>query len=306
MAVTIDEALVATAETDAIDFKKEFNPAVDGEWCELLKDVLAMGNSGGGVIIIGVDSAGNTVGIDSAISKKMDPAVIGDKIRKYTAGNDPRCSVRIETRGSGTVLVLAIDASITPVAFEKAGTYEVGAKPKCAFNAGSFYFRHNTRSEPGTTEDVAAAIEREVNRRREEWLGNIRQVMEAPPGSKVTFGEHSQASFGGSATTSVRLTNDATAASIAYRSRDATHPFRFNALRAEVTKRLPSGTTMSAGDLLAIRRAFQVDRNPNWADVGKYGPTQYSNAFADWLVDQCSRDPRFGAKAKMKARREGR
>ena len=48
MAVTLDEALLATAETDEIDFKKEFDPSVDGEWCELLKDILAMGNSGGG------------------------------------------------------------------------------------------------------------------------------------------------------------------------------------------------------------------------------------------------------------------
>lgn len=304
MTVTLDEALQATAETDAIDFKKEFNPSIEGEWCEILKDILAMGNSGGGAIVIGVDSDGYTVGVEPTIGKQVDPANIGDKIRKYTSGNDPRCSASIAKRASEAVLVILVDACMTPVAFEKAGTYNVGAKPKCAFNAGTFYFRHNTRSEPGTTEDIAAAIEREVKRRREEWLGNIRQVMEAPPGSKITFRD--RVAFEGSATTSVRLTNDANAAPLAYRSRDLTHPFRFNALRSEVTKRLPAGGSMSTGDLLAIRRAYQADQNPNWADVGRYGPTQYSQAFADWLVEQCSRDPRFGAKAKMKARREGR
>jgi len=37
----------------------------------------------------------------------------------------------------------------------------------------------------------------------------------------------------------VRLSNDPDAARVAYRSRDVTHPYRFNALLAEVNKRLP-------------------------------------------------------------------
>jgi hypothetical protein len=48
MTISLENTLASTAETDRVDFKREFNPGVEGEWCEILKDILAMGNSGGG------------------------------------------------------------------------------------------------------------------------------------------------------------------------------------------------------------------------------------------------------------------
>jgi hypothetical protein len=194
----------------------------------------------------------------------------------------------------------------TPVAFEKAGTYMVGQKPKCAFHEGTFYFRHNTKSEPATTEDIARAIEREVDRRRAEWLTNIRQVMEAPAGSEVAINPKAIAIGNSTDARAVRLSNDPDAARVAYRSRDITHPYRFKALLAEVNKRLPAGIEIRSGDLQAVRRAYQIDSQPNWVDIAKYASKQYSEAFVGWLVEQFSRDPRFGAKARAKAKREGR
>lgn len=55
MAIALDEAVAASAETDAMDFKAVFEAAVPGAWCELVKDTVAIGNSGGGAIVIGVD-----------------------------------------------------------------------------------------------------------------------------------------------------------------------------------------------------------------------------------------------------------
>lgn len=55
MAIALDEAVAASAETDAMDFKAAFEAAVPGAWCELVKDMVAIGNSGGGAIVIGVD-----------------------------------------------------------------------------------------------------------------------------------------------------------------------------------------------------------------------------------------------------------
>lgn len=55
MAIALDEAAAASAETDAMDFKAVFEAAVPGAWCELVKDMVAIGNSGGGAIVIGVD-----------------------------------------------------------------------------------------------------------------------------------------------------------------------------------------------------------------------------------------------------------
>lgn len=49
----INAYLDAECETAQVDFKAGFGPNSNQEWCELLKDVVAMANSGGGCIIIG-------------------------------------------------------------------------------------------------------------------------------------------------------------------------------------------------------------------------------------------------------------
>jgi hypothetical protein len=306
MAELLEKALAARTETDAIDFKREFNPGFDGDWCELVKDVVAIGNSGGGAIVVGVDRAGVTVGVEAGLAKTLDPATVGDKLRKYTGGSHPRCTVSLGQRDSSTVLVLLIGECVSPVAFERAGTYLAGERPKCAFHEGTFYFRHNTKSEPGLTEDIEAAIERQIERHRQEWVENIRRVMEAPAGSVVSVTSLPITVTGRSQGLAARLTNEAGATPIAYRSRDDSHPYRFKELHSVVGKRLPPGISLSTGDLFAIRRAYNVHANPNWADVSKHAPTQYSDAFADWLVENCSRDPRFAAKTRAKARREGK
>lgn len=303
----MQKAIEATAETDDIDFKREFDPAFEGDWCELIKDIVAIGNSGGGAVVIGVDRAGSTVGVDPGLARKLDPAAVGDKIRKYTGGCEPRCTVHSGSRGGGLVIVIQIDGTRVPVAFEKAGTYNNKAgKPVCAFRDGSFYFRHNTKSEPGTTEDLEQAIEREVSLRRDEWLGNIRRVMEAPTGASVVIGRMPLVASELEAAMPIRLSDSPDATPVAYRSRDETHPHRLKDLVADINRRLPAGSKVTIGDIQKVRRAYGADTNPNWTDIAKHGSTQYSSAFADWLVENFTRDARFAAKAKLKARREGK
>ena len=304
--VTVDVALTATAERESIDFKREFDPAFEGDWCELLKDIAAIGNSGGGAVVIGVDNSGSTVGVEPGLLKKLDPAVVGDKVRKYTGGCEPRCTVHAGARGDGTVLIVMVEATTVPVAFEKAGTYNKAGKPMVAFQNGTFYFRHNTKIEPGTTEDLEQVIAREVARRRDEWLGNIRRVMDAPTGASVVIGLTPYATSQVEGAKPIRLSDSPDATPFAYRSRDESHPFRLTELVTEVSRRLPASVKVTTGDIQKVRRAYDADRNPNWTDIAKHGSTQYSAPFADWLVDNFARDPRFAAKAKLKARREGK
>lgn len=54
MELILDKALTATSENESIDFKRSFNPASTEEWLEIIKDIVAMANSGGGIILIGV------------------------------------------------------------------------------------------------------------------------------------------------------------------------------------------------------------------------------------------------------------
>lgn len=54
----IERALAAKRESKYIEFKDNLDPNSPGDWCEIVKDIVAMANSGGGVIVFGLDSSG--------------------------------------------------------------------------------------------------------------------------------------------------------------------------------------------------------------------------------------------------------
>lgn len=49
MSKLVDKGLKAKRESKHVDFKSSFDEESPGEWCELVKDIVAMANSGGGV-----------------------------------------------------------------------------------------------------------------------------------------------------------------------------------------------------------------------------------------------------------------
>jgi predicted HTH transcriptional regulator len=80
----VTKALAARRESKAVEFKSEFNPASRGAWCEILKDILAIANSGGGVIAFGIEGAGRPTGADLSNVLGLDPAEVTDKVHAYT------------------------------------------------------------------------------------------------------------------------------------------------------------------------------------------------------------------------------
>jgi predicted HTH transcriptional regulator len=74
------EAQDASAESAAIDFKGRFDLNAKGDWCELIKDIVAMTNSGGGSILFGLDDDGQPTGLDSTEILRCDPADITNKL----------------------------------------------------------------------------------------------------------------------------------------------------------------------------------------------------------------------------------
>src|SRR6476646_6474655 len=84
MSKLVDKGLKAKRESKHVDFKSHFDPESTGEWCELVKDIVAMANSGGGVIVIGLDNGGAPSNEDVKAVLELDHAKYVDKIRKYT------------------------------------------------------------------------------------------------------------------------------------------------------------------------------------------------------------------------------
>ena len=83
----LDRAREAKRESKYVDFKEQFDPRVEGEWIELIKDFVAMANSGGGVVVVGIRNDGSASGADLRPILELDAAKIADKLVRYVAEN---------------------------------------------------------------------------------------------------------------------------------------------------------------------------------------------------------------------------
>jgi predicted HTH transcriptional regulator len=153
------------AETAAVDFKSSFNPSEKGEFLEVLKDILAMANSGGGVIIFGLSNDGAPSGADLNGVASLDPARITDATYKYTDCQFQDFELHRIRKGHNELWAIVVGAASVPLVFSQTGNYqESTGKQKNAFLGGSVYFRHGAKSETGNSEDLRFFLERRWSR----------------------------------------------------------------------------------------------------------------------------------------------
>ncbi len=277
-------------ETPELDFKQSFDPKLTGEWCELLKDLIAMANSGGGAIVIGATDDGNPSLFDVGSLSKLDPATVADKIRSYVGRDFADFRLRDCRRHDRSAYAILVGGARLPFVFLNPGTYEQGGKTKVAFARGSMVFRHGAKSEPATTDDIRESFERELTRVRAAWLENIRKVVEAPEGSQVVVVDKIATAAAGEA---VRLTHDPNAPLVRAIDPNETHPYRQKELVARLKKELPQGLTVTAYDIQAVRASHKLDEEPSYVYKPKFGSRQYSEALALWILEQVNKDAGF-------------
>jgi len=82
--LTLDKVKEAKRESKYLDFKEKFDINQTQDWCEIIKDIIAMANSGGGCILIGARNDSTPSGWDVTPLLHLDPAQITDKIARYT------------------------------------------------------------------------------------------------------------------------------------------------------------------------------------------------------------------------------
>lgn len=181
---TTDSAITATSESTTVEFKEAFDKSSARDWCEIIKDIVAIANSDGGIIIFGVDNSGVPVGFDIKPLLSLDTATITDKIRKYTGSQFSDFKTVAFTKDKHPLFVIIINKVSIPIVFESPGTYDVGGgKQHSAFSSGTVYFRHGAKSEPGNNDDLRRAFDNKIEMVRQDFLRNVRQVVEAPLGT---------------------------------------------------------------------------------------------------------------------------
>jgi hypothetical protein len=294
-------AEIAKGEGDRLDFKTGFDPALTGDWCELIKDVVAMANSGGGCIIIGLNDDGKPSGESVAAVCSLDSADIGNKIHKYTGHHFAEFVIERREVDGSEVAVMTIGGVRLPIIFSVPGEYEWPAgKKKSAFSKGTIYFRHGAKSEPGTTEDLRAALERELERVRGFWLDGITKMVQAPPEAQIQIVTPT-VSLGKEAGQAIRLTTKAEGPEFRVVDNDQLYPYRAKELKQRMSEVLgPSVATPY--DIQLVRKQFGVDEDPNFSYKGRFGSRQYSEAFVDWLAEDYQKDQQFFHKVRELAR----
>ena len=149
MSDIVKRALTAKRESKHVEFKQGFDPNSARGWCELVKDLAAIANSGGGIIIFGLDNYGTPTGESIEAITSIDPADIANKVSRYTGLVDFEFDIRtLEKKGNKLVAFVIQPVSI-PLVFEKPGTYDIGGgEQRTAFSVGTVYFRHGAKSKP--------------------------------------------------------------------------------------------------------------------------------------------------------------
>ncbi len=282
-------AQLANRENRLIDFKEKFDPESSQDWARIIKDIIAFANSGGGIIVFGVKDDGSPSDFDKNLVLRIDSAVIADKISSYTGENFVDFEIVEVARNKKGLAALVINASPSPLVFTKAGADLTDrGKQKPAFAKGSVYFRHGAKSDPGTTNDIRATINKEVERLKRSWLQGVRKIANIRPGEEVIVSR-----FGNKENVLGRIVPDKNAK--AFRPDNAAEiwPYRAKELVAAVNEKLKSGK-ISFHDTLCIRRRYGIDekKNPDfvykpYADLSP----RYSKEFAIWLLSKATKNP---------------
>lgn len=288
---TVQRALSGLGETNTTEYKETFNPDDTGSWCEIVKEIVAIANTGGGMILFGIDDDGQLSSQDLSPVLNVDPAEIVDQINKYTGRQFSGIQVdTVEEKGQLTA-IWKISESQIPLVFTKTGNYHENGKPKKAFRRGAVYFRHGAKSEPATQDDLRDCIKRNIDRRRDAWLENIREVMEAPAGSQIQVVPPSDS--GGQGEGAVRLVDESDSATPSRLvDPDETHPYRMTEVVDRVNQRLDE-VEINQYDLVSMNKVHEIKENDVFCHDPKFGSTQYSKALVDWIVEQYEDDSDF-------------
>ena len=271
----------ATRSSKRVALTEGFEPV------ELVRDIAAMANAGGGVIVLD-----GVAGIDEE--------QLHEQLAAYTEPEFEAFHLeRISRKGRPSTAVVVEESGTTPLVFTQSGRYRGrDGNEHVAFAPGGLYFRHGAKSEAATGVDVRDFIRRQLDATRTQWLANIRQVMHAPDGAEVAVVETAQRDEEGRPTL-IRLTTDPHAPLYGQVDPDQSHPYRQKEVINEVNARLGEGT-VNAFDVLSVRRVHQVseETRPEFVHVPKFGSPQYSDAFVDWLAGEFGRDAEFFERAK--------
>jgi len=303
MGQLLKKALTAKRRSKYVEFRAGFDIGSIRDWCELIRDLTAMANSGGGVVLIGVETDGQPSEADVSTVLGMDPVMFADKLHHYTDSPFSDFHIHEAHKEDRKLAAVEVGAAFPPIVFTRAGSYtDDELWEKTAFSAGSVYFRRGGKSLPGKSADLSKALEGRLDSVRKNWLADVRKVVRAPAGSKIAVLPPTIQHADSTDALPIQIIDDPSAPTYRLVDVDRTHPYRAKEAMLEIARRLPEGVTFNSFDLLSLRKAHAVDEREEFTHEPKFGSRQYSQGFVDWVVREYNKDHHFFTKARKKYR----
>jgi hypothetical protein len=176
-----------SGEGKTTDYKLKFEPANAKQKLALVKDLIAIANSGGGQITVGRDET-NIPGITEETTKALDSAKLSDFMQRYISPAQVDISHSVKKLKNGRYLaIIDIDAVDVPLVMARDGLWK-GADPKKdkpLFLKGDIWVRHSSKTERISYEDLRRWIGLARRAEREQVLDRITTLVNLPEGTSL-------------------------------------------------------------------------------------------------------------------------
>jgi hypothetical protein len=295
----VEKALNAVKETKQIEFKREFDTTSLEQWCGIIKDVVAIANSGGGIILIGINNDGSPSGADVSSVLILDLAEIADKIYSYTNTNFSDIEILSLAKTNLQLAAFKIGPAKCPLIFIKPGTYPIpGNRQNTAFGRGTIFFRHGAKSETGDCDDLRQVLERRLREIRKEWEKGVAKVIRAPEGSSVTMLPPEVVHSTSPTATPIRIVDYPSAPAFGLIDHNLSHPYRQIDVKNRLGEIVPALASLNHFDFQAVRKVHGIEGQEKFFYRPKFSSPQYSEEYVQWLKIHFIEDSEFFNKAK--------
>lgn len=176
-----------TPEGPHDDLKRSFDPQSPKAFLDLVKDVVALANSGGGRLVYGRNDT-EVFGLTEAAKFALDGAKVADLVDKYVSPAAVQIAHEIEEPLPGkTVVVLAIAPATSPLVIAQDGVWRPPGETydKTVLRKGEIWVRHSSKNERVTFEDVRGWLMAARSSERMAIYERMAMLVNLPEGSSL-------------------------------------------------------------------------------------------------------------------------
>ena len=168
------------------DYKLMFDPDNPEAKVDLVKNLVAMANAGGGQIVFGRDEI-SIFGLDKATCQALDSARLIDIVTRYIKPAQIEISHEIHQISGSYILTIYVGAAKYPIVMSRKGDWKGmnSRKERPLFLQGDIWIRHGSKTERITFEDMRAWFEQIRREERERILSRITHLVNLPDNAEI-------------------------------------------------------------------------------------------------------------------------